>query len=332
LSHEFGNHLKSCGIVPQLTPAGTPQRNGVAERRNRTLLDSVRSMMSHTDLPVSFWGYALETAAHILNRAPSKSVKTTPFEEWHGTKPKLSHLKIWGCEAYVRKLQPDKLESKADKCIFVGYPKETCGYTFYNKSDSKTFVAKTGHFLEKEFLAKELSGRKIDLDEVTDQSLQLEETATEIVLEPSSTVGAEENGQNDIHNDHDIDDDHDENEEEPFMPRRSSRVRQPTEFYGQLVNAISADESDEPTSYKEAMEGPESEKWLEAMKSEIDSMYTNKVGLWWIFPRTARPSRINGFSRKRLTQTETYLSTKLDLSRRVSDKFKELTTRRRSLL
>ena len=111
---------------------------------------------------------------------------------WH--EPKLSHLKIWGCEAYVRKLQPNKLESKADKCIFVEYPKETCGYTFYNKYDSKTFVAKTGHFLEKELLAKELSGRKIDLDKVTDQSLQLEETATEIVLEPSSTVGAEENG------------------------------------------------------------------------------------------------------------------------------------------
>src|SRR4051812_10158585 len=61
------------------------------------------------------------------------------------------------------------------------------------------------------------------------------------------------------------------------MPHRSSRVRQPTEFYGQLVNAISADESDEPASYKEAMEGPESEKWLEAMKYEIDSMYTNNV-------------------------------------------------------
>src|SRR3954463_13675809 len=61
------------------------------------------------------------------------------------------------------------------------------------------------------------------------------------------------------------------------MPRRSSRVRQPTEFHGQLLNAISADESDQPTSYKEAMEGPESEKWLEAMKSKIDSIYTNKV-------------------------------------------------------
>src|SRR3954467_2510946 len=103
-------------------------------------------------------------------------------------------MNIWGCEAYVRKLQPDKLESKADKCIFVGYPKETCGYTFYNQFEGKTFVAKTRHFLEKEFLLKDLSGRKIDLDEVTGQSLQMEESTTEIVLEPSSTVGAEENG------------------------------------------------------------------------------------------------------------------------------------------
>ena len=70
-------------------------------------------MMSHTDLPTSFWGYALETAAYVLNRVPSKSVKTTLFEEWFGKKPMLSYLKIWGFEAYVRKLQSDKLESKA---------------------------------------------------------------------------------------------------------------------------------------------------------------------------------------------------------------------------
>src|ERR1041384_2692058 len=180
-------------------------------------------MMSHTDLPVSFWGYALETTAYILNRAPSKSVKTTPFEEWHRKKPKLSHLKIWGCEAYVRKLQPDKLESKADKCIFVGYPRETVGYTFYNQSEGKTFVAKTGCFLEKEFLSKELSGSKIDLNEMIDQSLQVEEMAMEVVPEPSSVVGAEENVHHDIHNDRDIHDDHDQDEEDPIVPRRSSR-------------------------------------------------------------------------------------------------------------
>ena len=71
-------------------PPGTPQRNGMSERHNRTLLDMVQSMMSLTDLPLSFWGYALETAAFTLNRAPSKSVETTPYELWLAKKPKLS--------------------------------------------------------------------------------------------------------------------------------------------------------------------------------------------------------------------------------------------------
>ena len=102
MSHEFDDHLKSCGIVPQLTPPRTPQRNGVSERRNRTLLDMVRSMMSQTDLPLSFWGYCLETAAFTLNRVPSKSVEKTPYEMWTGKKPSLSFLQIWGCEAYVK--------------------------------------------------------------------------------------------------------------------------------------------------------------------------------------------------------------------------------------
>ena len=146
LSYEFGLHLKQCGIVSQLTPPGTPQRNGVSERRNRTLLDMVRSMMSLTDLPLSFWGYALETTAFTLNRAPSKSVETTPYELWFSKKPKLSFLKVWGYDAYVKKLQPDKLEPKSEKCVFIGYPKETVGYTFYHRSEGKSFVAKMDPF------------------------------------------------------------------------------------------------------------------------------------------------------------------------------------------
>ena len=110
LSYEFGLHSKQCGIVSQLTPPGTPQRNGVSEHHNRTLLDMVQSMMSLTDLPLSFWGYALEITAFTLKRAPSKSVETTPYELWFGKKPKLSFLKVWGCDAYVKKLQPGKLE------------------------------------------------------------------------------------------------------------------------------------------------------------------------------------------------------------------------------
>jgi transposase InsO family protein len=94
LNFEFEAHLKACGIVPQRTPARMPQCNGVSEQRNRTLLDSVRSMMSLSELSISFWGYALETAAFVLNRASSKSVETTPYELWHGKKPTLSFLRV----------------------------------------------------------------------------------------------------------------------------------------------------------------------------------------------------------------------------------------------
>ena len=119
LSYEFGLHIKQCGIVSQLTPPGTPQCYGVSEHRNHTLLDIVRSMMSLIGLPLLFWGYALETVAFTLNRAPSKSVQTTPYELWFGKKPKLSFLKVWGCNAYVKNLQPDKLEPKSEKCVFI---------------------------------------------------------------------------------------------------------------------------------------------------------------------------------------------------------------------
>ena len=133
---------------------GTPQHNGVSERHNRTLLDMVRSMMSLSIYHYWFWGYALETTAFTLNRAPSKSVETTPYELWFGKKPKLSFLKVWDCNAYKKKFHPDKLKPKSKKCVFIGYPKETVGYTFYHRSGGKIFVAKFGSFLEKEFLSK----------------------------------------------------------------------------------------------------------------------------------------------------------------------------------
>ena len=87
-------------------------------------------------------------------------------------------LKVWGCDAYVKKLQPNKLEPKSEKCVFIGYPKETVGYTFYHSSEGKTFVAKFVIFMEKEFLSKEVSGRKVELDEVIVPSLKMESSSS----------------------------------------------------------------------------------------------------------------------------------------------------------
>jgi hypothetical protein len=183
-------------------------------------------MMSLSDLSIPFWGYALETAAFILNSASSKSVETTPYELWHGKKPTLSFLKIWGCEAYVKKLQHDKLETKSEKCIFVGYPRETIGYTFYHLAEGKMFVAKIGTFLEKEFLAKGVSGRKVELDEIVDPSLKIPSSVTEAV--PNAPSIEEDEGA--------PDENHGELAKQTEC--RSTRLRKSPEWFGNPVLSI----------------------------------------------------------------------------------------------
>nr|GFD33334.1 retrotransposon protein, putative, Ty1-copia subclass [Tanacetum cinerariifolium] len=88
------------------------QQNGVSERRNRTLLNMVRSMFNLTTLPLSFWDYALESTVRILNMVPTKKVDKTPYEIWHGKAPNLSYLKVWGCEAYGNFFKRDLISQK----------------------------------------------------------------------------------------------------------------------------------------------------------------------------------------------------------------------------
>ncbi|GKF76378.1 retrotransposon protein, putative, ty1-copia subclass, partial [Tanacetum coccineum] len=121
----------------QLTPPYTPQHNRVSERRNRTLLELVRSMMNLTTLPLSFWDYALETATRILNMVPTKK----------------------SCEALVKRDTPDKLQQRSVKCIFIGYPKEMMGYYFYFPPENKIVVARYAEFFEKRLISQEISGR-----------------------------------------------------------------------------------------------------------------------------------------------------------------------------
>ena len=131
-------------------------------------------MMSRTDLPISFWGYALETALFLLNSIPLKAVEKTPYELWTRKRPGLSFLKIWGCEAYVKRQAYDKLASKSNKCLFVGYPKEIKGYYFYIPSENKVFFARNGVFLEGEFISKRVSGSKTSLEEVQEPKVATE--------------------------------------------------------------------------------------------------------------------------------------------------------------
>ncbi|GJZ74271.1 putative RNA-directed DNA polymerase [Tanacetum coccineum] len=165
ISQDFKDYLKACGIVQQLTPPYTPQHNGVYERRNRTLLDMVRSKMNLTTLPLSFWDYALESAARILNMVPTKKVDKTPYELWFGKVPNLSYLKVWGCEALVKRDTPNKLQQRSVKCIFIGYPKEMMGYYFSFPPENKIVVARYAEFFDKNLLSQEVEGFKLPQEE-----------------------------------------------------------------------------------------------------------------------------------------------------------------------
>ncbi|GKD65494.1 hypothetical protein Tco_1307602 [Tanacetum coccineum] len=101
-------------------------------------------MMSQTTLLKFFWDYALETTACILNMVPTKKVEKTPYE-------------------------PDKLETRSIKCIFVGYPKETMGYSFYYPLENKVFVARNAEFLENSLITQEASGSLEDLEIIQEE-------------------------------------------------------------------------------------------------------------------------------------------------------------------
>jgi hypothetical protein len=138
----FAKLLEKYGICAQYTMPGTPQQNGVAERRNRTLMDMVRSMLSNSSLPISLWMEALRTDVYLLNRVPSKVVPKTPFELWTGRKPSLRHLHVLGCPAEARIYNPHekKLDFKTINGYFIGYPAKSKGYRFYCPTHSTKIV------------------------------------------------------------------------------------------------------------------------------------------------------------------------------------------------
>ena len=101
-STEFEEYLKKEGIEHQYTIPKTPQQNGVSERMNRTLVETVRSMLHDSGLPHRFWAEALSTAAYLINRSPTTTLHDmTPFEAWYNKKPNVSHLRVFGCSGFV---------------------------------------------------------------------------------------------------------------------------------------------------------------------------------------------------------------------------------------
>ena len=147
----FAKFLQEHGIVAQYTMSGSPDQNGVAERRNQTLLDMVRSMLSSSKLPKFLWTEALKTAVYILNRVPTKAILKTPFELLKCWKPSLRHMRFWGCSSKVRIYNPQekKLDPMTISGYFIGYAEKSKGYRFYCSShNTRIAESRNVKFLE----------------------------------------------------------------------------------------------------------------------------------------------------------------------------------------
>ncbi|KAL0299968.1 UNVERIFIED_CONTAM: Secreted RxLR effector protein [Sesamum angustifolium] len=260
----FAAFLKEEGIIAQYTMPGTPQQNGVAERRNRTLMDMVRSMMSHTNLSLELWSEALKTAVYILNRVPSKVVPKTPFELWKGWKPSLGHLHIWGCPVEVRIYNPNirKLDPRTISGYFIGYAENSKGYRFYCPSHIPRIVeARNAKFLED----LEVSGSNIPHYPPSIKGKQSNQ-------EQSPTKDNENVEPSTLNN---------QNQDENVEVRRSSRVKKSAISSDYIVYLQESDfdiglEND-PTSFSQAMSSENFNLWHNAMKEEIASMDKNQV-------------------------------------------------------
>ena len=97
---------------------------------------------------------------------PSKVISTTPKELWTGRKPSLGHVRIWGSPVHVLKRDPSKLEASSDVCLFMGYPKGTKGYLFYDPKEQRVLVSTNARFLEEDYMIDNKSKTKVILDEL----------------------------------------------------------------------------------------------------------------------------------------------------------------------
>jgi len=140
--------LRDRGIRHRMVMPYTPEQNGSSERENRTLVEAARAMrLAHAELPQALWAELINTFAYILNRTGPSSVDgKPPYELWYGKKPKITHLRVIGCTAYVHIPQQrwKKMDTKAEKGILIGYEGDD-GYRIFVQPGNRSYRSR-GYF------------------------------------------------------------------------------------------------------------------------------------------------------------------------------------------
>lgn len=240
---------------------------------NRTLLEKVRCMLVGSGVPKTLWGEALMTATYIVNRTPSSALDDkTPEEQWSGSVSDYTHLRVFGCAAYSHQ-NLGKLEPRAQKCVFLGYPDGVKGYRLWSKDSGGFKIITSRDVTFDELNMPCLKGK--ESDKVSDR---LESDRTKLQVElgiPTQPVDAEEvetEAGNDV-SDGDIEETEVQDAEEEqnvegsdyqlTRDRVRREIREPIRYRDYLTLALISYQDlayREPKSYEEAMPSKQSKE------------------------------------------------------------------------
>lgn len=289
LSNQFKAYLRNEGIEQQLTAPHTPQQNGIAERKNRTLMEMARCMLTDAQLPNMFWAEAVCAANYIQNRVLTRSTHKTPFELWYDRRPDARHMNIFGskCFVHVPKENRRKLDNTAIEMILIGYDEQSKAYRCYNMASKKLTISRDVRFS----IDAEQHETAVDIDVRGKQ--RNKETINNNTKERSEAANADED-EEEVYDDceSNFDDtvvvtdgsdeqsdgiasDHNNNAENAEIPRRSKRSNKgvPPVRLADYVCAIV-----EPKTLSQALSSDQKDKWVAAMDEEMKSLATN--GTW----------------------------------------------------
>nr|KYP33681.1 Retrovirus-related Pol polyprotein from transposon TNT 1-94 [Cajanus cajan] len=143
--------LQHHGITHLTTPPHTPEHNGLSERKHRHLLETARCLLHHASLPLHLWSYALQTAAYLINRMPTRRLHMkSPLQVLFGCVPNYIKLRIFGCLcfAWLTPYTPNKLVPKSKLCVFLGYSPTQSAYYCLDPQPSKIFTSRHVQFVE----------------------------------------------------------------------------------------------------------------------------------------------------------------------------------------
>lgn len=295
-SKEFENYLKQYGIIHQKTNSYTPEQNGVCERANRTVVEKGKCLLYDAKLGKRFWAEAASTAVYLKNRSIVSGVPKTPYELWHGSKPNLSHIRLFGSKVMVHipKEKRQKWDKKATQHILVGYGEDVKGYRLFNPTKNTIITSRDVIIFEGQTgdIATSEEAIWIPNDETAQHSVGTPEIRVE--KESSDSVGAscvpEVENHSDSFSDSSVYTDGEETIHEfppievqevqttlvPDSKACTKRSKKQPQRYGFNNMCISSTvPASQEISISEALTGPEKEQWRRAIADELHSFEDN---------------------------------------------------------